>query len=249
LKRALVLFCLVIFAAANLSSQQPESSTIAKPGESLARPGASSWSIRMSVLAQSGGDDNIFFYETFGSSSTIFDDQYARHGVPGYSFGIEAALEYRISDRFAMGIAAGYIPTEVYTEMHYPVPNQSILEVEHSDAKMPYMPIRLTANVDLFRWPKWCIQAGLQCGVGLFRSTDVHLQVGKSSRFYGDASLVYGAQVGVTHMIAKGLAIASIFQFQRTTFKTEELGTGDLKQTFNFKPLSLSLGIQYTLGK
>ncbi len=248
LKRTLMLFGLLVFAAANLLSQQSESSTIAEPDKSVARPGGSSWSIRISVLAQhkTGNKFNLW-YEYSGSDSTIFDDHLAGNGI-GSSLGIDFALEYKITDRFALGIAAGYIPTKLHAEAHYPVPYQSILEVERTDARMPYLPIRLTANYDLFNWAKWSIQGGLQCGVGIFRSTDVHVHIGKSRRFYGDASLVLGAQVGVTRLIAKGLSIASILQYQRTHFKIEELGTGDLKQAFPFKPLSLSLGFLYSFG-
>lgn len=248
MKRAFLLFCLVVIATANLLSRQTAPSTLAEPDKSVAWPGASSWSVRISVLTQNGGNEWIPWYEYRGSDSTIFDDHWGNNGVQGFSFGIDFALEYGITDRFAVGIAAGYIPTKLHSEVHYPVTYQSIMEVEKPDARMPYIPVRLTANYDLFRWAKWRIQAGLQCGVGIFRSTDVHLNVGKSRRFYGDGSLVLGAQVGVTHMIAKGIAVASILQYQGTTFKVEELGTGDLKQTYHFRPLSLSLGLQYSFG-
>jgi hypothetical protein len=84
--------------------------------------------------------------------------------------------------------------------------------------------------------------------VGIFGTTDVRSNVGKSRRFYGDGSLVLGCQLGVTRVMTKGLAVTSFLQYQTTSFRVEELGTGDLKQTFDFKPLSLLLGLQYTLS-
>jgi outer membrane receptor for Fe3+-dicitrate len=229
-------------------SQQTASLELTDPGSVLSLPGASSWSIRLSGLVQTGGDNWDHWYDSQGSSPSLYDDHLGANGVQGFSMGIDIAVEYRITNQFALGVAVGYIPTQLCSEVHYYVPNKSILEVEKPDARMPYFPVRLTAGYDLFRGELWSIQLGVQCGVALFSSTDVHLNVGKSRRFYGDRNLVMGCQVGTTYIVSKGLAVTSFLQYQSTSFKIEELGTGDLQQTFYFKPVSLLLGLQYTLG-
>jgi hypothetical protein len=198
MKRAIVLLCSLVLSATQVLSQQTVSLELTDPDSTLSLPGTSSWSIRISGLVQTGGDDWNLWYESQGSSSTRYDDNLGMNGVQGFSIGIDVAVEYRITDRFALGVAVGYIPTKLHSEVHYPVPNKSILEVEKPDARMPYIPVRLTAGYDLCRWERWSILTGVQCGVGIFRTTDVHLNVGKSRRFYGDGSLVLGCQVGVT---------------------------------------------------
>jgi hypothetical protein len=212
-------------------------------------PSRSSWSIRLSGAIQHGGDDWVFWYEDTGSSATIYDDHLGLNGVQGASYGIDISLEHRIAKRMALALCAGYIPTRLHAEVHYPVPDQSILEVEAPKARMPYCPVRLSMSYDLVRKRSWRLYAGLQGGVGLYRSTDVHLNVGRSRRFYGKGSMLVGGQVGADLSIANGFSITSILQYQRTSFHVEELYTGDLKQTNHFKPLSLSTGLQYTFGR
>jgi hypothetical protein len=248
MKKIVFILCLIIIAAANIFSQQSESSVSKDSYNDNTLPGASSLSIRFSILTQTGGDDWTLWYESQGSSSTPYDDHLGLNGVRGFSFGIDAAVEYRITNCFALGVAVGYIPTELHCDVHYYVPNKSIQEVERPNVRIPYIPIRLTASYDLFRWERWSIPIGVQCGVGIFQTTDVHFNIGKSRRFYGDGSLLLGAHVGVTHIVTKGLAITSFLQYQKTSFRVEELGTGDLKQTYNFALFALMAGLQYSFG-
>ena len=248
MKVAIALLCSIVLSATNAQSQRSASAQLMDRSSTISLPGASSWSFSISGLIQTGGDDWILWYESFGSGSNVLDNRSACNGVQGFSLGVDVASEYRITSRLALGVAVRYIPTKLHAEVHYPVTYKSILEVEKPDARISYIPVRLTAGYDLFRGERWSIHTGVQCGVGIFGTTDVRSNVGKSRRFYGDGSLVLGCQVGVTHALTKGLAATSFLQYQKTSFRVEELGTGDLKQTYDFRPLSLSLGLQYTLS-
>ena len=156
-------------------------------------------------------------------------------------------LDYRISDRFVLGVAAGFVPTRLHAEVHHTEENGIV--IEKPKASISFCPVRISAGYDLLRWSGWNLQAGLQCGLGIFGSQDVRPAVGKARHFYGGARMLLGVHIGITRTLASGWGYSVMLQHLRTSFMVEELGSGELRQKLGFNPISLLVGIQYSFKK
>src|SRR5512137_1262083 len=112
MKRAIVLLCSLVLLLTHALSQQTVSLEFTDSDTIPSLPRASSWSLRISGLVQTGGDNWTLWYNYEGSSSTRLDDHLGMNGIQGFSLGIDIAAEYRVTDRFVLGVAVGYIPTK-----------------------------------------------------------------------------------------------------------------------------------------
>ncbi len=235
---SLILLGLLVFpclSAAGAGTPVPNNSAI------------SGWTMRISGVIQHGRNRWTNWYTVIPPGPDPVGSVSASNGTQDFSLGFDALLNYRISDRFVLGVAAGFVPTRLHAEVHHTEENGIV--IEKPKASISFCPVRICAGYDLLRWAGWSLQVGLQCGLGIFGSQDVRPAVGKARHFYGGARMLLGVHIGITRTPASGWGYSVMLQQLRTSFMVEELGSGELRQKLNFNPISLLVGIQYSFKK
>ena len=206
---------------------------------------AAGWTIRLAGVLQVNGNEWVNWYTVIPPSGTL-GSQSASNGTQGISFGLDLAADYRIGDRFVLGFAAGFVPTRLHAELHHNEINGIV--IEKPKANISFMPVRVVAGYDLFRGPGWSVQAGLQCGLGLFGSKDVIPAVGRARHFSNDNRMLFGAQVRFSRTSSSGWGYSATLQHLRSGFKVEELGTLAMPQKLDFNPTSFLVGVHYSFA-
>ncbi len=234
--RLIILSLLVFpcFLAAGTETPAPKNST------------AHGWTMRLAGVIQLNGNRWSNWYTVIPPGSDPVGSVSASNGTQGSSLGLDAVLDYRITDRFVLGVAAGFVPTRLHAEVHHT--EQSGIVIEKPQGSITFCPVRGFAGYDLLSRSGWRLQAGMQCGFGIFGSKDIHPAVGKARHFYGGARMLLGVHLGITRTLASGWGYSVMLQHLRTSFLVEELGTAELQQKLSFNPISLLAGVQYSFA-
>jgi hypothetical protein len=200
----------------------------------------SGWSIKMYGLAQWAPNKSNWY--TIGEG---YSGESAANGVEkGASFGLECGLEYRVVERLGIEASIGYIPTNIHGGTH-----QTWRGIfSEPTGRISFIPLHLAVNLYLLQDEKWKIALGPLAGVGIIGELDLRPSVGRARHFNGRKDLLFGGQFVVSRAVTSGgWSVLASLKYMSTSYEVSEIGTGALKQELPMRPLSLRLGVAYSL--
>ncbi len=201
------------------------------------------WSVGLSGMLQLNSSERVNWYTT---NPTAMDSESAANGTHGVSGGVDVAFGYQVARRVNVGVAVSITPMRLHAEVHRTAQQRFAKPTAH----VTFVPLRLTADIDLLHGSTWTLRVGPQVGVGLFGTADVVPEFGRSRRFGGGGQALVGAHIGVRYASPSSRwGVSATFQIQRTGFSVSELGTGDLPQDLTVTPEALLVGIEWRFGR